>query len=52
MGRPRATRGNQALVTLFVNSVTISSDGPVAWVARKGQHGVYSLLQLLAPKVM
>ncbi len=52
MGRPRATRGNRALATLFANTVTHSSDRPLAWVARKGQYSLYNLLLLLAPKVM
>ncbi len=52
MGRPRATMANRALAAHFANCVTISSDGQFAWVARKGQHGLYNLLLLLAPKVM
>ncbi len=51
MGRPKATPEHRDLALFFANCVTASSDYPFDWVARKGRHGIFELLQNLAPNV-
>jgi hypothetical protein len=51
MGRPRATSSNREFAVAFVNSVTVFSARQFDWVARKGRHGLFELMLLLAPKV-
>ena len=51
MGRPRATSSNREFAVAFVNSVTVFSARQFDWVARKGRHGLFELMLLLASKV-
>lgn len=51
MGRPRPTRTNIDFVVMFADIVTAKSSQPIDWIARNGEHCLFELLLLLAPKV-
>ncbi len=42
---------NRDFVVLFGETVTASSSNPYDWIARKGDHCLFELMLLLAPKV-
>ncbi len=52
MGRPRPTNINRDFVVLFAEMVTVVSPHPFDWIARQGEHCIFNLLLLLAPKVI
>ncbi len=52
MGRPRPTNLNRDFVVLFADAVTVTSAHPFDWIARNGEHCIFNLLLLLAPKVI
>ncbi len=52
MGRPRPTKLIGDFVVLFADAVTATSAHPFDWIARNGEHCIFNLLLLLAPKVI
>jgi hypothetical protein len=45
-----ATRSNREFALSFASCVTTFSDHQFDWVARKGRHCIFAVLQDLAPK--
>ncbi len=51
MGRPQASSSNREFAISFATAVTAFSSRQYDWVARRGNHSIFDLLQLLAPRV-
>ena len=51
MGRPKASPRILDFAALFTDAVTINSQNPYDWVARKGEFSIFALLSRLAPTV-
>ena len=51
MGRPRAAHSTCDFVVSLADWVTVFSDHPYDWVARKGRYAIFELLRNLAPMV-
>ncbi len=52
MGRPRPNKLNRNFAVLFAETVTIPTSHPTDYIARIGEHCLFELLLLLAPKVI
>jgi hypothetical protein len=51
MGWPQPLSIVRDFIFLFSDIVTAVSSNPCDWIARKGEHSIFELVLLLAPKV-